>query len=118
EDRIDSIAAGGERFRVVTNHGKIIATGRPLVIQVGRSEAPMRDELRRLSLILLLGLPVGVATAGFGGYSLARTALAPLHRMAERARTISAERLSDRLPVDHPEDELGRLATVFNAMLG
>lgn len=38
--------------------------------------------------------------------------------MAERARTITAERLSDRLPVDHPEDELGRLAAVFNQTLG
>ena len=40
--------------------------------------------------------------------------LAPLDRMTERARTINAERLQDRLPVDNPQDELGRLATVFN----
>ena len=71
-----------------------------------------------LALILVLGLPLGVATAGFGGYSLARRALAPVERMAERARTITAERLSDRLPVDNPDDELGRLATVFNETLG
>jgi signal transduction histidine kinase len=38
--------------------------------------------------------------------------------MAERARSISAERLGDRLPVDHPNDALGRLATVFNQTLG
>ena len=38
--------------------------------------------------------------------------------MAERARTITAERLSDRLPVDNPDDEMGRLATVFNETLG
>jgi signal transduction histidine kinase len=105
-------------FRVVSRHGKIIATGQPLVIQVGRSEEPTREELRSLALILVLGLPLGIAIAGFGGYSLARLALAPVNRMAERARLITAERLSDRLPVDHPEDELGRLATVFNETLG
>jgi signal transduction histidine kinase len=38
--------------------------------------------------------------------------------MTERARTITAERLSDRLPVAHPENEMGRLASVFNETLG
>jgi heavy metal sensor kinase len=38
--------------------------------------------------------------------------------MTEHARTITAERLSDRLPVDSPEDEMGRLAAVFNETLG
>src|SRR5204862_6589265 len=54
---------------------------------------------------------------GVGGYVLARRALAPVDRMAERARSINAERLNDRLPVDNPDDELGRLATVFNETL-
>ena len=35
-----------------------------------------------------------------------------------RAETITAERLSDRLPVSNPDNEMGRLATVFNATLG
>jgi signal transduction histidine kinase len=38
--------------------------------------------------------------------------------MTERARTITAERLHDRLPVHNPDDEMGRLATVFNETLG
>jgi signal transduction histidine kinase len=38
--------------------------------------------------------------------------------MAERAHSITADRLSDRLPVDNPDDELGRLASVFNETLG
>jgi len=116
DDRIESIAAAGTSFRVVSRHGRI--SSQAVVIQVARSEAPMREELRQLALILVLGLPLGIAIAGFGGYSLARLALAPVNRMAERARLITAERLSDRLPVDHPEDELGRLATVFNQTLG
>ena len=31
---------------------------------------------------------------------------------------ITAERLSDRLPVDNPHDEVGGLASVFNSTLG
>jgi signal transduction histidine kinase len=38
--------------------------------------------------------------------------------MADRARLITAERLSDRLPVENPDDEMGRLAVVFNETLG
>jgi len=115
-DRIETIRAGGTSFRVISRHGRI--SSQPVVIQVGRSQTPMTQQLRQLALILVLGLPLGIAIAGFGGYSLARLALAPVNRMAERARLITAERLSDRLPVVHPEDELGRLATVFNETLG
>jgi heavy metal sensor kinase len=37
--------------------------------------------------------------------------------MAEAAEGITQERLADRLPVENPADEFGRLATVVNAML-
>ena len=55
---------------------------------------------------------------GLGGYVLASRALTPIEQMTERARTITAERLADRLPVSNPENEMGRLATVFNETLG
>jgi heavy metal sensor kinase len=89
----------------------------PVVIQVARSEAPLREELGELLWMLLLGLPLAVSLAGIGAYTLARRALRPIERMAERARTITAENLSDRLPVHNPDDEMGRLATVFNETL-
>jgi heavy metal sensor kinase len=38
--------------------------------------------------------------------------------MADRARTITAERLGERLAVENPNDEIGRLAAVFNEMFG
>ena len=90
----------------------------PVVIQIAVPEEPMRAQVRRLMRLLALGLPLGVAVAGLGGYLLARRALAPVERIAERARAITAERLSDRLPVNNPDDELGHLATVFNETLG
>jgi heavy metal sensor kinase len=88
--------------------------GVPVVIQVARSEEPLRRELRELLVIMGGGLPLAVAIAGVGGYFLARRALAPVGRMADRARTITAERLGERLPVENPGDELGQLAAVFN----
>jgi heavy metal sensor kinase len=115
EDMIVSLPTSGVPIRVLSRRSYIV--DRPVTIQVARSEAAMRQELRELSLILMFGLPVGVVIAGLGGYTLARRALAPIEEMTERARSITAERLSDRLPVAHPEDEMGRLASVFNETL-
>jgi heavy metal sensor kinase len=115
EDRIVSLPTGGVPIRVLSRRSYIV--DRMVTILVARSEAAMQQELRELSLILIFGLPVGVVIAGLGGYTLARRALAPIEEMTERARTITAERLSDRLPVAHPEDEMGRLASVFNETL-
>ncbi len=112
---IVQVDSDGMSYRMLSRQTMI--NGRPVVIQVARSEAPMRRELRDLLLILVLGLPVGVVASALGGYALAREALAPVSRMVERARSITAERLHDRLPVDNPDDELGRLATVFNRTL-
>ena len=116
DGQIASVPAAGVPFRLLG--GRTMIGGEPVVIQVGRSEALMRAELRELALVLLLGLPLSVAAAGLGGYWLARGALAPIDQMAERARAITADRLGERLPVDNPNDELGRLAAVFNDTLG
>ena len=114
-DRIVSVPTATVPIRILTRRSYIGL--RPVAIQVGRSEASMRQGLRDLVLILVLGLPVAVAFAGLGGYTLARRALAPIERMTERARTITAESLSARLPVHNPDDEMGRLASVFNETL-
>ena len=116
DGQIMSVPARGMPFRLLG--GRATIGGEPVVIQVGRSEGLMRQELRELALVLLLGLPLSVAAAGVGGYVLARGALAPLDRMTDRARAITAARLHDRLPIDNPNDELGRLASVFNDTLG
>src|SRR5262245_8591103 len=115
DERIVTVPVLNPPYRVMSGGARI--GGRPVIVQVARSEGSIIQDLRQLLYILLLGLPIAVAAAGVGGYVLARRALAPVDRMAERARLINAERLNDRLPVDNPDDELGRLATVFNATL-
>ena len=115
-DRIVTVPAGSLPMHVLSRRDAIY--GVPVVVQVARSEAAMRDELRPLAFILLVGLPLAVAVAGFGGYVLAKRALAPVEQMTEQARLITAERLAERLPVDNPDDEVGRLASVFNETLG
>jgi HAMP domain-containing protein len=71
----------------------------------------------RLALVLAVAWPAALMIAGVGGYWLARRALAPVDHMARHARRITADELHQRLPVDTPHDEFGRLATVFNETL-
>ena len=129
DDRIVSFSTGGAPVRVMSGRSYVcpcvedprtltLVGKRRVTVQVARSEEAMRKQVRDLLLVLVLGLPLAVAVAGLGGYVLARRALAPIEQMTERAQTITAERLDDRLPVSNPENEMGRLATVFNETLG
>ena len=89
-----------------------------VVLRVAHNEQAMWRELREFTTVLLIGLPLGVLLAGFGGYALARKALAPTDAMTRETQKISAQDLGARLSVQNREDELGRLGAVLNAMLG
>jgi two-component system sensor histidine kinase MprB len=75
-------------------------------------------ELGRLQLILILVSLGAVALAALGGALVARATLAPVRRL-----TAAAERItrtgdpSERVP-ERGRDELSRLGTAFNTMLG
>lgn len=88
--------------------------GEPLWIRVARSEDGLRRDLRQLLLIFAVIGPLSVVIASAAGYLISGRALFPLSTMAERARSISADRLSERLPGAEADDELGQLASVFN----
>ncbi|GMV83287.1 MAG: two-component sensor histidine kinase [Planctomycetota bacterium] len=88
-----------------------------VLIRVARSEARLRHELGEFMAGMGFGLPVAVLLACGGGYFLAGRALKPVGQMAAQANTITAERLGERLPIENPDDELGKLGTVFNETL-
>jgi heavy metal sensor kinase len=93
------------------------AAGQPLTILVAVDEDPVLEHLRTLGLVLLLGFPAAIAAAVIGGSLLAKRMLSPVGAMADAAGRITAERLSERLPIEDAEDEFGRLAGVFNQTL-
>ncbi len=105
----------GARVRLISK--RHLLDGRPTLIRLGFSEDPMWQRFWQLAFGLIVGLPVALALAGFGGYFLARRALSPVERMARRAREISAESLGARIDVENPRDELGILAQAFNDTL-
>ena len=105
----------GTRVRVISR--RHIIEARPIIIRVGFSEEPMWQSFWQLVIGLLVGLPLALGLAAFGGYYLARRALSPVERMARRAQEINAERLGARIEVENPDDELGLLARAFNETL-
>jgi heavy metal sensor kinase len=110
--RYDSIVANGHRWRMLT--GMSVVGGMTVVLRVSRSEDRLRNQLWEILVVLVFGLPVVVVFAGFGGYVLARRALAPLDHLASEARRITADRLHERVSVPNQNDEIGRLAAVIN----
>jgi heavy metal sensor kinase len=66
---------------------------------------------------LIVGIPAALLLALLGGYFLAGRALSPIQTITRKAQDITAENLSERLPVKNPHDEIGHLATVFNDTL-
>jgi heavy metal sensor kinase len=110
--RYESIAVGGQRWRMLT--GSHVVGDLPVFLRVTRSEQRLRGQLGEILTVLLLGLPLVTLLAGVGGYLLARRALVPIDHLASEARRITADRLHERLSVQNPHDEIGRLATVVN----
>jgi signal transduction histidine kinase len=102
EPRLMTTIREGSRVRVSSAIQTI--SGVPVLVRAARSEEPVRRELRELLVIQAFAVPLALALAAGGGYYLARRALGPVARMVEKARSISAERLGERLPVENPAD--------------
>jgi heavy metal sensor kinase len=107
--------ADGTRLLLIS-HIHAIGT-QPLLIRLAYSAAPIEHGVLQFVALLLLPVPLALLLAGVAGYRMARKALQPLDKMALRAETITASDLDQRLPVDNPNDELGRMARVLNELL-
>jgi heavy metal sensor kinase len=104
-----------QHFRIAA---RTVNTGEhTFTIAVGVDEEPARRSIASVTWMLGASFPVVLALAALGGYWLAGRMLAPLRRMAEAAERITGDRLGERLPVENPADEFGRLAIVTNHSL-
>jgi heavy metal sensor kinase len=105
----------GLRVRTMERPARVREHG--VIVRVFRDETEMRRTLRQIVEVFVLGAPLAVCLASLVGYLVARRSLRPVAAMAAQARSITSESLSERLPNPNPDDELGQLATVFNATL-
>lgn len=88
-------------------------------IEVAESLAETESALRSLAVILLIAVPATLGLSAFGGWFIADRALRPIDTITRQAQRISEQDLHRRLDLgsDLPEDEVGRLARTFDAML-
>ena len=113
-----TVSAPGEASPVrfytapITDNGQLLG-----IVQVAQSLATTADALNRLLASLLIAGPLLVVAAALGGYFLAARALAPIDHIIQTARRISAQDLSARLNLPATDDDVGRLASTFDAML-
>jgi two-component system, OmpR family, sensor kinase len=89
-----------------------------LVLVVGATRQDRAETLASLRDELLIAGPIALLLASGVGYLLAGLSLRPVESMRRRAAAISAETPGERLPVPRTGDEVERLGTTLNEMLG
>jgi two-component system OmpR family sensor kinase len=87
------------------------------MLQVGLSRGDIEETLSRLVVVLVVSSPILLGGAVWGGYLLAARALGPVAAITRMAGSLSGSAFDARLNLDLPDDELGRLARTFDAML-
>jgi two-component system, OmpR family, sensor histidine kinase MprB len=103
---------GGTKVRLLT------VPGQGFALQIGRPLDEVDHTMHRVTLFLLLIAAGGIAVAAALGLVVSRAALAPVRRLTTATETVTATGdLSERIEPGG-QDELGRLASSFNAMLG
>lgn len=122
--RYETTTLDDERIRVLT-YPLVINSGGNVIgaINVAEPLIQINDMLRDLRRQFLAAALAGALLAALAGWFLAGRALKPVDQMVHRAQQIASspsERLAldQRLDVPPTEDELARLATTFNNVLG
>lgn len=111
-----SLVANGHHLRVLA--APIIIDGDVVgVVEVGL-ENDVRETLRTLIIVMAIAYPVALIIASGGGVFLAGRALSPIDALTRHAQRITAEDLSQRLGLKPRDDEVGRLASTFDQMIG
>jgi signal transduction histidine kinase len=94
------------------------AQGGPLLVVVGASLEGRAEALESLLGQLLVGGPIALLLSSLLAYGLAASALRPVESMRREAEAVSAAEPGRRLPLPPAHDEIARLGTTINRMLG
>ncbi len=92
--------------------------GERFVVQVGLPLDDVEDSVGELTSALVLGAPAVVTVLAVLTWLLAGRALRPVEALRRQAADIPGDALDRRLAVPPSGDELARLASTFNALLG
>jgi two-component system sensor histidine kinase MprB len=113
ESSVRTVAADGNDYRVVAVPFQEDGYAVVLVQNMSTQERV----LRRLGAVMLLFGLAGVIGAAAAGWAVARNGLRPVRRLTRNVERIARTEDLHPLPVEG-DDEIARLATAFNEMLG
>ncbi len=89
----------------------------PYLLQIGTRLKPINDALDTFLWVMLMLLPVTVASSAVAGSIMAQRTLKPVADITHAAQQITVSNLSQRIPVVASGDELAELAQTFNEMI-
>ncbi len=114
--RFDTVTYSGASYRIITVSATTVDNV-PIAIQVGLPLNQINHTLSSIGLILWL-VVLGGVVIGIGlGYLIGRETIRPVTRLTDATEYVAATQdLRSTIEVDG-DDELGRLARSFNAML-
>jgi two-component system, OmpR family, sensor kinase len=107
---INNDQAGQLRLAITQNDYVKILVAYPL--------EELNEVLDGIFLIFRILAPVALLISVIGGWFLAHRSLKQVDAITRTAQKISAQNLSQRLPEQGVDDELGRLTATFNEMIG
>jgi heavy metal sensor kinase len=87
------------------------------IVQVGTSMEDFDETMRKLLIVMVIGIPTSIGVTIIGGYFLAKKALRPVDRLRKAALKITLSNLGEKIDIGGRRDELGRLAQTFNEMI-
>jgi two-component system sensor histidine kinase MprB len=123
EEVLEAAREGGEPFFSDAKIGGRDVRVRTLpapgyALQVARDMSEVNSTMHRVGIFLFLIAAGGIAVAAGLGLAVSQAALRPVRRLTETAEHVTdTGDLSERIDV-RGQDELSRLATSFNTMLG
>jgi len=108
--KAQTVVVNGDPVRVLT------APAPGGVIQIGIPIDEFFDMLEDFGWTMALASPLLLLVASASGYWMSRRALEPVDEIARTAELISAQNLTQRLPLRGTGDELDRLSGTLNGM--
>jgi heavy metal sensor kinase len=104
------------KFRIVGsklyNEGSVIG-----YVLVGQSFEKLYESMDNLLSVLLISIGITTLIILILSYFLTERSLKPIDSLIAQAGRISRDNLNDRLDVENPEDEIGKLTNVLNGLL-
>jgi signal transduction histidine kinase len=110
------IGESSQTFRIIAE--PVALTEGPGWVYVATSLTQVNGAVGRLVILLVTGLPVLLLLIAAVIWLTVGRALRPVEQIRKRAAAIGAAELQRRVPVPGSRDEVARLATTMNEMLG